>query len=569
MPPSDVVIGKTINDQIREFLEDPEHASGVLQELTAFFRSLDDGDLLNICGVPVWDLLRRELIQILEPELYRLFLVRAVIKHAGPREILLNNEHPTLSRAVRLCAKAEGLPVRIATHAPPSNRFPDERVRLPLRTYRRMARRNACSAIYGLLNESLAAGRKTILISTEWMSNTEILRSLMEMLAANPTLSVHFLSRSSRHNTSGIPFERVWHLRDVLALGSEQPSRLHCEITRALRTITETQAWRRLFRHHDLNLEPLVRHKLRAVFSRERLSAVVRQSMALRLFFDRLRPDLIVDSDGIMLTSVATDWAAASLGLRRLKILHYDEQLFRVWALLSAKYWDHVAVMGSAPRAAIVDLGVDEQKVHATGYPFFDKRLDAVRKLTTTCPSTSKRVLYTAQGLPEESEVLLRVIEAFEKLPDYELIARAHPLRPHSLDRVLARCRLPNIRRAPQKKLYDLIADCSLVMTISSITAFEAVLIGRPVLVLEPRPGHPHNPSLFYTRLGVGRQLFDLGRIAEAIRSLCEDETTKRSFTEGQRRTMNQYFDNGPGDRETATKRLESCILGLASTGAS
>lgn len=110
-----------------------------------------------------------------------------------------------------------------------------------------------------------------------------------------------------------------------------------------------------------------------------------------------------------------------------------------------------------------------------------------------------------------------------------------------------------------QVPLRDLIAASDLLVTRFSTTAFEAALLGRPVMTINPSGGPDQYP---FAEEGGAVGVYEYEQIAPTLRALLDDQPTRLQLLGGHERFLARHL--GPRDGR-ATKRIAARIAERAS----
>jgi hypothetical protein len=161
---------------------------------------------------------------------------------------------------------------------------------------------------------------------------------------------------------------------------------------------------------------------------------------------------------------------------------------------------DRTAVFGETARRQLIEQGrYDPASLVLTGSPRFDDLLEASRawdrsairaKLGVADParlvvvaSRYKGIRATHQSIATAFPAFVRAIEA---MPDVHALVKPHPAEsPRGYEDVLAKEGARRLRLlTPQTPLLELLHAADLVVTVESLSAVEALVLGRPLVIL-------------------------------------------------------------------------------------
>jgi UDP-N-acetylglucosamine 2-epimerase len=161
---------------------------------------------------------------------------------------------------------------------------------------------------------------------------------------------------------------------------------------------------------------------------------------------------------------------------------------------------DRTAVFGTAARRELVSQGhYEPQSLVLTGSPKFDQLLAAAqtwdraavrarlgvseRARLVLVASRFRGIRATHQCIASAFPAFVRAIEA---LPDVVAVVKPHPAEPaRPYEEVITASGTGRVRvLAPQTPLLDLLHAADLVVTVESLSAVEALVLNRPLIIL-------------------------------------------------------------------------------------
>lgn len=217
------------------------------------------------------------------------------------------------------------------------------------------------------------------------------------------------------------------------------------------------------------------------------------------------------------------------------------------------------AAFGEADRLTLVARGADPARIAVTG----PVRYDDLRTL-----DVDRAALARSAGLDPARPVVLFASQPGQRLvtegarraalgalalaaaeTGAQVIVKAHPLENRdALRRLVAGCGL--VAPVVDGQLYEWLAACDVLATISSTVVYEAAVAERPVLLL----GWSGNSDVAgYLDAGIGLLPEFPTQTGAALRALLEDETVRGRMLAGQRAFVRQHLAGADG---RASERL-------------
>lgn len=199
-------------------------------------------------------------------------------------------------------------------------------------------------------------------------------------------------------------------------------------------------------------------------------------------------------------------------------------------------------------------------------------RTDIIPKLLNRGPDFKRDyhpdkslVVFASQPIPDPAhrkQAALDVFSAFRHMPDARLIVKLHPGEREAAgyySAIAAEAGCNDFLLVYEADLYELIADCDLLITCYSTVGTEAVYFGKPLIILD----HQREDLLGYMAEGVAWQATDASSLESYIRAVLSgklkpDPLAYRNF-------IKKYASDIDGK---ATERVLSFIRGLKSHNA-
>jgi len=194
---------------------------------------------------------------------------------------------------------------------------------------------------------------------------------------------------------------------------------------------------------------------------------------------------------------------------------------------------DKVAVWGDSSKRILVNEGTLKEKIVITGAPQFDN----IRKLNVKITEdiareiglniSKKYILFTTQNYPYMEETVRQVCKAVKSIPDLQFVIKTHPAEysTKNYEKIIKKSDVKGI--LTKKYLYPLIKGCSAMITVSSTTGLETLIIGKPLITIN-LSGKPDTMPYAKSRAAIG--VYKSGDILPAIKSVLEDEKVRKKL---------------------------------------
>ncbi len=348
--------------------------------------------------------------------------------------------------------------------------------------------------------------------------------------------------------------------------------RLTREFIRAstlFREFRRTPGIERALSHRGVPLGPEAMAPFRDTFLRQ-FPWTMRSFLEVETVLRLEKPDVLVlyaESSGLGRAAVA---AARAHGIPSVAVQH---------GIMYPQYYSHehapdelerdpvpianrTAVFGELAKELLVQRGsYPEERIVVTGSPKFDALVDAASGYD---PAATRRALAVPEGArflvlatrwSAVCPVFEELVRAIESLPRVFLFVKPHQAEsPTPYEEVALRLAAERTRILPaEKNLLELLFASDGLITVDSFASSEALVLGRPVLVLN-LPGNLGPLVDRGVALGVRRG----ESIAKALETLLFDSETAHSL-ETKRRAYIREFAFGADGR--STERIVECIL--------
>jgi len=194
---------------------------------------------------------------------------------------------------------------------------------------------------------------------------------------------------------------------------------------------------------------------------------------------------------------------------------------------------DKVAVWGDSSRKTLINKGTQKEKIVVTGAPQFDnlKRLNT--EITESlakdlCLDMSKKyILFTTQNFPYMEETVRSVCKAVKSILGLQLVIKTHPaeyLTKH-YKKIIKESGVKGI--LTKRYLHPLIKGCSIIITVSSTTGLEALIMRKPLITINLSGKHDLMP---YAEKGAAIGVYKPEDIKPAIKSVLEDKDVRKKL---------------------------------------
>ncbi len=316
---------------------------------------------------------------------------------------------------------------------------------------------------------------------------------------------------------------KVWRTATV----SQEADRVQCRGVSVLRLMRDR--W-----------DVFVRNSLNQSSLRQYLLWIELMDAALRTW----RPKAVVVADEAMGVNAAVIALAKQHDIATLHVQHgaiLDHPKHRRGET------DIITVGGDAVKRFLVNLGTNPDQIVVTGYPQFDP-LDDREKLAAEpvrerlgLPSDKRLVLFTmlsGAGVTPLHEVVTgvrEVVDAFRKLgPGYSYVFKRHPAdRGDLLTQMGVDIQSLGAVSTIDEPIHPLLMAADVVVTQMSTTGTEALLLGKPLVVVN-LSGRPD--TIPYVEYGAALGVYRSGEAAHAIERALTDENARRILADGRER---------------------------------
>ena len=541
-------------------------------------------------GIPLTDVAHAHLVGALFEALVKVAALDEWLKRRGAERIWLPRETGEWSSAAQALAVARQMPVRRlqsiphrAALWPPTRRSVTQWLPGWVRRWRE--RREAESAEAEFLGEwrrraAEAANSVEVLGIAHYVGEGRTLAPVVSKMREEGRHTVAL--RVDSWGRAGEIFDKAdlpYSLLQALGPWDESAARIRKALPalgKLWRTaLASDQA--RAIRHRGVPITALVRTRwctlgdisLRHDCLRQYLWWVELIERALAAF----SPRLVLLADEVMPFGVIAVNAAERMGIRTLNIIHgamLDHPKHRAcWAT-------RVVVGGEASRRFLRSRGTADERIVVTGLPQFDPLADdqALSRVPVRrqlgIPDGVPLVVYTmlsGAGVTPLEEVLAatrEVLDAAEHLRGAcSFVFKRHPAdRADILSKTGVDLAARGIVATIDAPLHPLLWNADLVITQMSTTGQEAIMLGKPLIVVDVA-GKPD--TIPYVEYGAALGVYETGALAGAIHRALHDEAVRRSLAAGRERFIADFAYRNDGK---ATDRILDEVDRLVTPGA-
>jgi len=197
-------------------------------------------------------------------------------------------------------------------------------------------------------------------------------------------------------------------------------------------------------------------------------------------------------------------------------------------------YADKLAVWGDTPKQAFIKKGVPEDMITITGAPQFDnlalKNIDFKEKeLKKIGIKSGKKIIVLAtQPVPDMEEITDALSKVIKQIPGTQLVIKTHPCE-YSTKKYIEIAKKQGLDDAVLTKeyLHPLLNKCIILVTSSSTTAMEAMVLDKPVITIN-LTGQPD--LMPYAKEGAAIGVYKKEDIIKAVKSVLEDQKIRKKL---------------------------------------
>ena len=303
-----------------------------------------------------------------------------------------------------------------------------------------------------------------------------------------------------------------------------------------------------------------IEKKIRKHFSPDDFAVALRHYELSKKLFDAEPPDVLVVLGDQTLSHWLLCLAAKSKGIKTVAIPTYHLQLSIFMDKLSPYFESSIvsqwAVLNKTFKEVLVRSGVEPHRVRVTGLPKFNPLIE--KKSGFTKKELLKKFgfekmdasvfLLTLQNPPWSKPMFNAMTAVMKGLPDKLLVARPHPFDKREPFETASMPENMVIER--ELGLNDLLTASDLVITGDSITAFEAILADKPIIILTlTSQFYPH----IFIEEGAALEVCKNQDIIPIIKKVLSDPSVQQALRFGRQKVMANY---SPGTEIDSTQEI-------------
>jgi UDP-N-acetylglucosamine 2-epimerase len=199
---------------------------------------------------------------------------------------------------------------------------------------------------------------------------------------------------------------------------------------------------------------------------------------------------ILIDIFGSFSKSIAT--VANLNNIPTLYIQHFTTSTHPGYETIIAS---KAALPGSYDKNIYIQLGTQPDKLVITGqskYDLIPKKIKKFnrKKLYNELGLDSEKGIFvlTTQPFPHEEnqKLLYAVLNAMKKYPDKQLVIKMHPREVNKsfYQKIVNEMHVENVTITKNIDIIELLIGCEIMMTRSSNTALEAIILNKPVIII-------------------------------------------------------------------------------------
>jgi len=224
---------------------------------------------------------------------------------------------------------------------------------------------------------------------------------------------------------------------------------------------------------------------------------------------------------------------------------------------------DKVAVWGEYSKKVMMEHNTPEEKIVITGAPQFDILKDYNKGITPKIAKeigldiTKKYVLITTQNYPFMEDVLRSVCNTVKLIPELQLVIKTHPSE-YFADKYVKIAQKSGIKSiVTSKYLYPLLKSCSAMITVSSTTGMEALMMKKPVITVNYTGSEDPMP---YAENGAAIGVYKEEELLPAIKAVINNDDNNDKINEIIKKSKNFLYDRCHVIDGNASQRIVELI---------
>lgn len=237
---------------------------------------------------------------------------------------------------------------------------------------------------------------------------------------------------------------------------------------------------------------------------------------------------------------------------------------------------DTICVWGTSSQTALIQSGVDPQKIICTGAPRLDaliskKRAD-LQAAQTNIPKYSKRVVLVATSgagdsvnVMQHSVFIAWLTQATQALPEIEWRIKLHPKDRRAYYQSVEN--LPNVCFVQSSKnrfgldIYEALAEADILLTVTSTSAVDAMLMGVPVISVQLPDLEPVIARVPYLQVGATYVVTDPHTLIDTTKMLLYTDAVQRKRAHPQHQAAAFYVSQHHSHQGDAAFHVAAAIV--------
>lgn len=252
------------------------------------------------------------------------------------------------------------------------------------------------------------------------------------------------------------------------------------------------------------------------------------------------KPDINISYSEIGRTSKSVAYSAKKTNTPTLLIQHGT---LVDYPLYGEFYSNIFAVYGKNTKKIYTGFGIKSDKIKVIGNIKFDSlyqkrkhyKKERIFELLNI-PKSKKIILFTSQGdsKEEDEKLLLAIFNAFKRYPkdNHHLVIKLHPAEDGRLPKNIAKG-FDNYTITKDVDIFEMINASDVVITYWSTTGLEAMVLGKPLIVLN-LSGKPDN--ILYAKEGAALGVYNQNKLYQTLKKCFNSKITRQKLFRKQKR---------------------------------
>ncbi|MFA5200341.1 MAG: CDP-glycerol glycerophosphotransferase family protein [Candidatus Omnitrophota bacterium] len=387
-------------------------------------------------------------------------------------------------------------------------------------------------------------------LKNDYRNILPVISSLMKkevcckIIATDKKHKGHLLPKIAGEN--GIPFnfledftnaETSCNLNKTLKIYKAKLKHLHCVSSRA-----------GLFLYNNFSLLNGENNDFSGFIGFKRVKYILKRGFAFKEMLNAERPDLLIFSDE---QSALGKFYALFSGSRRIPYLclpDLGDQLLENLPVYAFTKTSRYVVLGKGPRDFFRRRQGSAKHFMVTGMPLADTfaftrpQLNREEILKRFGFKKDKGLFLFAMqdSLPENKQILDSLVSLMRLFPNKCLIIRPHPASEHTrtyYSQVKA-AGVSNVIVSKSFEISDLINACEIIITVYSLTGFNAIIKDKPLITINLSPFPDNMP---YAKYGAALGVYELDGLPQAVESILSNVAIRKKLFNGRKKFLRDY----------------------------